>query len=111
MIASIKMLTIRRLRLKLFAALLVTSWPGLSHAADPHKGAELYATHCALCHGASGNSVMLSAPNFAQGERLMNPDGALLLSIQNGKAAMPSYRGVLSDQDILNVIAYLRTLN
>jgi cytochrome c6 len=35
----------------------------------------------------------------------------LLISIKSGKTAMPAYRGVLSDQDILNVIAYLRTLN
>ncbi len=54
---------------------------------------------------------MPGAPNFAQDEGLMSPDGTLFISIQSGKAAMPAYRGVLSNQDILNVIAYLRTLN
>lgn len=54
---------------------------------------------------------MIGAPNFAQSEGLMSPDRTLLISIQTGKAAMPAYRGVLSDQDILDVIAYLRTLN
>lgn len=90
---------------------LLMIFPGLCQAADPNKGAGIYKMHCALCHGVSGNSVMIGAPNFAQGDSLMSPDSALLVSIQNGKAAMPAYRGVLSDQDILDVIAYLRTFN
>jgi mono/diheme cytochrome c family protein len=54
---------------------------------------------------------MIGAPNFAQGDALMSPDSTLLISIQSGKGPMPAYRGVLSDQDILDVIAYLRTFN
>lgn len=96
---------------KLFALLLSIFWASLSYAADPAKGGELYAIHCATCHGVAGNSVMLGAPNFAQNERLVTPDGELLISIQSGKAAMPAYKGILSDQDILNIISYLRTLN
>jgi len=82
-----------------------------SQAADTIKGGELYAMHCASCHGASGISVMPGAPNFASEESLMQPDPLLQLSIKNGKNAMPAYQGVLSDQDILDVIVYIRTLN
>lgn len=85
--------------------------PGLSQAADTNKGAEIYSKHCASCHGVSGVSVMIGAPNFSQSEGLMNPDSVLFISIQSGKTAMPAYRGVLSDQEILDVIAYLRTLD
>lgn len=92
-------------------AILLVYWPRLSYAADPNKGAEVYTMHCVSCHGVSGVGVIPGAPNFAQDEGLMSPDGTLFISIQSGKAAMPAYRGVLSDQDILNVIAYLRTLN
>ncbi|MBI3479757.1 MAG: cytochrome c [Nitrosomonadales bacterium] len=87
------------------------SGSGLCYAADPNKGAQVYATHCASCHGLSGISVMMGAPSFAKNEGLMSPDSALLISIRGGKAAMPAYRGVLNDQDILDVIAYLRTMN
>jgi cytochrome c6 len=111
MIVRIEMLKIRNFKPRLLASLLLMFGSGLSHAADTNKGAELYAMHCATCHGVSGISVMPGAPNFAQSEGLMSPDGTLLISIRNGKVAMPAYRGVLSDQDILNVIAYLRTLN
>ena len=105
------MLKMRYFKPRLFVSFLLISGSCLSHAADTSKGAEVYAMHCATCHGVSGISVMPGAPNFAQNEGLMSPDGTLLISIQSGKAAMPAYRGVLSDQDILNVIAYLRTLN
>lgn len=96
---------------RLIVALGMLFVSGLSHAADTNKGAQLYTTHCAACHGISGESVMIGAPNFSQREGMMNSDATLLISIQSGKAAMPAYRGVLSDQDILNVIAFLRTLN
>jgi cytochrome c6 len=94
---------------RLIVAILLVLGSGLSYAADPNKGAELYARHCVACHGASGISNMPGTPNFAKSEGLMNSDPALLISIRSGKAAMPAYRGVLSDQDILDVIAYLRS--
>lgn len=84
---------------------------GAAYAADPVKGGEIYTVHCASCHGVSGDSVMLTAPNFNQGEGLMQPDLVILNSIKSGKNAMPAYRGILSDRDILDVVAYLRTLN
>jgi len=82
-----------------------------SLAADTIKGGELYAVHCVSCHGTSGVNVMPNAPNFTQNESLLQPDLLLLTSIKNGKNAMPAYQGILTDQDILDVIVYLRTLN
>jgi cytochrome c6 len=112
MVARMEMLKIRNIVPKLLASVLLLMFGfSISYAADTNKGAQVYATHCVSCHGVSGVSVMPGAPNFAKNEALMSPDRVLLISIQNGKAAMPSYRGVLSNQDILNVIAYLRTLN
>lgn len=91
----------------LFLALVSVS----SYAADTSKGAGFYSTHCASCHGASGVNVMPNAPNFAQGESMMQPDASLLASIKAGKNAMPGYLGILSDRDIMDVIAFLRTLH
>ena len=79
-------------------------------AADVIKGAQLYARHCASCHGPSGISVMPGAPHLARGERMMQPDLALLAALKAGKNAMPAYIGILADRDILDVIAYSRTL-
>jgi cytochrome c6 len=80
-------------------------------AADIRKGGSLYATHCALCHGANGNPVMPGAPNFRRLESLMRPDTQILPAIRNGKGAMPGFFGILRDQEILDVVAYLRTLS
>jgi cytochrome c6 len=84
---------------------------GSAGAADITKGGTLYATHCASCHGAGGVPVMPGAPNFRRMESLMRPDMQLLTSIRAGKGAMPGYFGVLRDREILDVVAYLRTLS
>lgn len=89
--------------------LLLTN--GTSYAADINKGRQLFATNCAICHGQSGRSAMPGAPNFDRGEGLMRPDFTLLATIRTGKNAMPAYQGLLADRDILDVIAFLRTLH
>jgi cytochrome c6 len=91
--------------------LLLALGSNASYAADPGKGATIYSTQCASCHGATGISIMPGAPSFAHGQSLMQPDTTLAASIRNGKNSMPAFRGILSDTDILNVIAYLRTFN
>ena len=93
-------------------AWLVLSLTGASaQAGDPNQGAGLFATHCAVCHGSSGRSVMPGAPNFDRGEGLLRPDLTLLAAIRAGKNAMPAFQGMLADRDIMDVIAYLRTLH
>lgn len=94
--------------LVLAGVLLLSS--GALQAADTIKGRQLYAANCAMCHGQTGKSTMPGAPNFNRGEKLMRPDGSLLASIRSGTNACPSFRGMLPDRDILDVIAFLRTL-
>jgi cytochrome c6 len=95
----------------LFASFFLALCSGSARAADMIKGAELYAEHCVSCHGVSGINVMPGVPNFTQTDSLLKPDSLILPSIKNGKNAMPAYEGILTDQGILDVIAYLRTLN
>ena len=79
-------------------------------AADMFKGTQIYSRHCAACHGPNGISVMPGAPHLARGEKMMQSDMAMLVALKSGRGAMPSYLGVLSDAEILDVIAYTRTL-
>lgn len=81
-----------------------------SQAADLASGSRLYAQHCASCHGASGHPVMPGAPNLTRPQALMRPDAALLLAIRNGRMGMPGFRGLLTDTEILDIVAYMRTL-
>ncbi len=91
------------------AALLVLAVPA-ARGADVAKGGQTFALHCAVCHGPAGQGVHPAAPKFNRGERLLQSDLALLATIRSGKNAMPPFNGVLRDRDILDVIAYLRTL-
>ena len=91
-----------------FLALVAIGCP--AHAADIAKGAQVYARHCVSCHGPAGVSVMPGTPNLQRAERMMQTDLALLASLKAGRNMMPAYAGLLTDQQILDVIAYSRTL-
>jgi len=83
---------------------------GAAQAADPRNGAKIYGERCADCHGNRGVPTMPGVPDFSRNQRLMQSDLTLVKSISIGKGMMPAFQGVLSEQDILDVIAYLRTL-
>ena len=83
---------------------------GAAQGADTNKGRQLYTANCAICHGPTGRSVMPGAPNFDHAERLLQPDFTLLATIRAGKNVMPAFQGILTDRDIMDVIAYIRTL-
>lgn len=79
------------------------------NASDINIGQSVYQRHCVSCHGINGSPNMAAAPDFKRGQGLMQSDQALHKRIQNGKYACPAYRGILDDQKILDVIAYIRT--
>jgi mono/diheme cytochrome c family protein len=97
---------------RVLPALLAFWLLGASSAAagDLQRGGELYRLHCAGCHGAQGVSTWPGAPSFARREALLQPDLRLMERIRAGGNAMPAYRGILADRDILSVVAYTRTL-
>ena len=101
------------LRAVLAAALLnmaIGSFPRAAEAGDITNGSRLYGTFCVSCHGMGGKNVIPGAPSFARGEGLMKPDTILMANIKSGRVTMPSFAGVLSDREILDLISYLRTL-
>jgi len=83
---------------------------GIGHAADPANGGTLFSQHCVSCHGESGAGGVPGVPDFTRGNLTFLPDSDLATSIRDGKQVMPGFRGILSDSDINDVIAYLRTL-
>lgn len=81
------------------------------YAADPTKGAKLYNQHCVDCHGPRGGGQMPGVPDFRRTQVLFKPDTVLSETIQRGKNVMPGFAGVLTRDQINDVIAYLRTLH
>jgi len=102
----------RPLRLTLFSSCLalLTMLPHSALAADPVNGQRLYLTHCAGCHGQNGLSTLPNAPNLARSERLNQPDPVVVDKIRSGINTMPPFLGILKDNEIYDVVSYVRTL-
>jgi len=93
------------------AALLFAGWlPFIGVAADIMQGRNHYETYCRSCHGGDGRGVIAGAPDFSRGQGLMKPDAALASGLRSAKGGMPSFQGILREQQLLDVVAYLRTL-
>lgn len=93
------------------------------------RGAELYAGHCAECHGArlqgepdwqvrKPNGELPAPPHDASGHTWHHSDEQLFAITKHGmvryappdyKTAMPAYVGRLSDADIRAVIAFIKS--
>lgn len=81
-----------------------------AHAGDPLQGAALYTQHCAGCHGGNGIGVIAGTPNLAGNTQLMvKPDFELMNTVLMGKGIMPAYQGKLSQTQILDILAHVRT--
>jgi len=79
-------------------------------ASDVFAGRHVYEAHCITCHGANGRPAVPGAPDFSYGVRLELPDVMLLQALRRGKNLMPAYDRIISESDMLNVLAYIRTL-
>jgi mono/diheme cytochrome c family protein len=104
---------------------LVASLPP-AHAADAMKpampgvgeggafpqtqGADLYQAACQACHMPEGVGATAAAsyPALAKNSRL-KPKVYPITRVLNGSRAMPSFKGVLSNEQIVAVITYVRT--
>ncbi|MBH0204003.1 MAG: cytochrome c [Nitrospira sp.] len=89
-------------------------------AANLKRGQELYTQHCSRCHGKNGDGSgpdarYLVAPpaNFQSSEIRRKTDGELLMAISNGVpiSLMHAWRDRLSEQDMRDIIGYLRMLS
>jgi mono/diheme cytochrome c family protein len=93
--------------------LLAASIAGPAFAQAP--GADTYKAKCAMCHGADGLAVTPMGKNmkilsFKAPEMVKASDAQFIASTKNGKNKMPAYNGKLTDAQIKDVVAYIRTL-
>lgn len=94
-------------------------------------GRVLYVSHCAACHGAKlegqpnwrerrPNGRLPAPPHDASGHTWHHPDAVLFDITRNGfvpgrtapegyETDMPAYAGILSDEEIVAVIAYIKS--
>lgn len=83
-------------------------------------GAKTYASKCASCHGkdAKGNPMMAkmlkvdaAAVNLVGQATLAKSDAELTKLTREGIRKMPSYKATLTDAQLSDLIAYLRSLS
>jgi mono/diheme cytochrome c family protein len=109
--------------LVLFSAscVFVTGW-GAQHTSaasgEPAMGKPIYETNCLMCHGAHGKgdgligATLRPPPADLTGPQARaKSDKDLLTVIQDGRAAMPAWKTRLNEQDLQNVLAYIRSLS
>jgi len=107
-----------------FVAMWTTATRSAAETADPKAGKQAYDTLCVSCHGSTGKgdgpaavALPVKPQNHTNGE-YMNAltDEYLFNIVKSGGVAlgksplMPPWGGQLKDQDIHNVVVYIRSL-
>ena len=99
------------------AAFAAAQPPASKGSAD--LGKKIFTAKCTTCHGRDGKGVASMAKLFKVDPEKMNwtssvnqgkTDAELKTTITNGNGKMPSFKGKLSDGDMANVIAFIRSL-
>jgi mono/diheme cytochrome c family protein len=90
----------------------ITALGVMTAAAD---GGATFKAKCAGCHGADGSASTgmgktLKIRDFGSADVQKQSDADLIKITTDGKGKMPSYKGKLSDQEIKDVVGFIRTL-
>jgi len=80
-----------------------------ANASNVFKGRDVYIRECMACHGAAGEGNMPGLPNFKEDQTLHKNDNELMDIIRDGRGIMPSFNGLITDENIRDVTAYIRT--
>ncbi|MGB8259516.1 MAG: c-type cytochrome [Terracidiphilus sp.] len=98
--------TIKRAALLVVVAMLAV--PAFAQGTAP---ADYKAAKCAMCHAAdgTGNKAMKVA-SFKEPDTVKATDAQLIALTTDGKGKMPAYKGKLTDAQIKDLVAYIRTL-
>lgn len=82
------------------------------------RGKKVYQTQCALCHGDKGDGkgdlaaeMKLNLPDLTKPDALSGrTDGELFVIVGTGKDPMPGQKGRMPEQQLWNLVNYLRAL-
>ncbi|MGH8001180.1 MAG: cytochrome c6 PetJ [Brasilonema sp.] len=106
------------MRIVLFIAFLAIAlfqftFIDLVFAAEISNGAKIFHSNCSSCHIGGGNILIAekTLKKDALSKYLKDYDTdsmqSIIYQVQNGKNAMPAFKSKLSEQEILEVAAYV----
>ena len=79
------------------------------------SGEKIYTVNCMSCHGTpgKGNYIdLIPSPGDPATDKIQrNRDGEIFYKIFSGRGQMPSFRSVLTTNEIWNVVSYIRSFN
>lgn len=84
------------------------------------KGEAIYQAHCVRCHGTHGDGrgpdakdLVVAPQDFHEPQSRDRSDFELLVAISNGVLFSPmhSFRGKLTDEQMLDVLSYIRAIS
>jgi cytochrome c6 len=86
-----------------------------SAAVAQSGGEATFKAQCEMCHGSTGKGdtpvgKALQAKSLTDPEVVKATDAALMEHIKNGSTKMPAFKDKLTDAQINDVIAYIRSL-
>ena len=84
---------------------------GAAFAADAPDGKALYASKCAMCHGADGVAKPMAkgSANFNDPAYAASVDEIVKVTME-GKNKMPKYDGKLSAEEVHAIAAHIKTM-
>ena len=98
----------------LFAILFVLGFMMVARPAMADDAEALYKSKCQVCHGADGKGSAagqkLGAKDFHSPEVQKETDAELIEITKQGKGKMPPYDKKLTDDQIKQLIKYVRSL-
>jgi mono/diheme cytochrome c family protein len=80
-----------------------------------NSGADIYKSKCQMCHAADGSGNTPAGKStkvlpFSSPDLVSKSDADLVAITKNGKGKMPAYTRKLTDAQITDVVAHIRTL-
>ena len=79
------------------------------HDAARHPGERTYIMYCTSCHGYDGRGLQGLGADFVNDKTILaKADGELFQSIWHGKGRMPAWRGIITKEQVQQVILYIR---
>jgi cytochrome c6 len=87
----------------------------MSQPAFSQSAAELYSSKCKMCHGADGKGdspagKATGTRSFKSPEVAKETAAEMITLTKSGKNKMPGYKDKLTDQQIKDLVTYLRGL-